>query len=147
MPPPVYFVQHLSGHDERLLGMHTRRIDLAHPAVTRIVAGLQPLDRIDLRTCLFDCHASLVLGLRHRIAEAEAAAQGWRLFDADGVLCCKRFPGGCAGDLSTGPSTAGRLGTRPAARHRPSRARQRRITSRRWSMNTRSLGAICSRAG
>ena len=74
MPPPVYFVQHLSGHDERLLGMHTRRIDLAHPAVTRIVAGLQPLDRIDLRTCLFDCHASLVLGLRHRIAEAEAAA-------------------------------------------------------------------------
>ncbi len=93
MPPPVYFVQHLSGHDERLLGMHTRRIDLAHPAVTRIVAGLQPLDRIDLRTCLFDCHASLVLGLRHRIAEAEAAAQGWRLFDADGVLCCKRFPG------------------------------------------------------
>ncbi len=93
MPAPVYFVQHLSGHDERLLGMHTGRIDLAHPAVARIVAGLQPLDRIDLRARLFDCPASLVIGLRRCIAEAEAAAQGWRLFDADGVLCCKRFPG------------------------------------------------------
>lgn len=93
MPTPVYFVQHLSGHDERLLGMHTHRIDLAHPAVARIVAGLQPVDRIDLRACLFDCHASLVLGLRHCIAEADAAAQGWRLFNEDGVLYCKRFPG------------------------------------------------------
>jgi len=47
--PPVYFVHHLAGHSERLLGMATDRVDLAHPAVSRIVAGLQPLDRIDLR--------------------------------------------------------------------------------------------------
>lgn len=93
MPAPIYFVQHLSGDDERLLGMHTRRIDLAHPAVTRILAGLHPVDRVDLRACLFDCQASLVRGLRDRIAQAEAAAQGWRVFDARGVLCCKRFPG------------------------------------------------------
>jgi len=93
MAAPIYFVQHLSGHDERLLGMHTRRIDLAHPAVTRILAGLHPVDRVDLRACLFDCQASLMLALRDRIARAEAAAQGWRVFDARGVLCCKRFPG------------------------------------------------------
>jgi len=90
--PPVYFVQHLAGHDERLLGMATGRIDLAHPAVARILAGLQPLDRIDLRTCRFDCQASLTLALRRRILAAEQAARGWRLFDAEGVLRCKRFP-------------------------------------------------------
>lgn len=94
MPPAaVYFVQHLSGHDERLFGMATGRVNLAHPAVGRIMAGLQPLDRIDLRVCRFDCQASLVRGLRHCIAGAEAANQGWRVFDADGVLRCKRFPG------------------------------------------------------
>lgn len=92
MPVPVYFVQHLAGHDERLLGMGTGRVDLADPAVTRIVAGLRPLDRIDLHACVFDCQASLALALRQRISEAEDAAQGWRLFDADGVLRCKKFP-------------------------------------------------------
>jgi len=30
--------------------------------------------------------------LRRRIREAEHAAQGWRVFDAQGVLRCKRFP-------------------------------------------------------
>lgn len=90
--PPVYFVQHLVGHSERLLGMATERINLAHPAVSRIVAGLQPLDRIDLRACHFDCQASLDLALRRRIRDAEQAAQGWRVFDAQGVLRCKRFP-------------------------------------------------------
>lgn len=90
--PPVYFVHHLAGHRERLLGMATDRVDLAHPAVSRIVAGLQPLDRIDLRACRFDCQASLDLALRRRIREAEQAAQGWRVFDAHGVLRCKRFP-------------------------------------------------------
>lgn len=90
---PVYFVQHLAGHDERLLGMGTRRVDLANPALIRILAGLQPLDRIDLHACVFDCQASLALALRQRIGEAEQAAQGWRLFDAEGVLRCKKFPG------------------------------------------------------
>jgi hypothetical protein len=90
---PVYFVQHVCGHDERLLGMATGRIDLAHPAVGRILAGLQPLDRIDLRTCRFDCHASLALALRRRIDDAERIANGWRLYDAEGMLRCKRFPG------------------------------------------------------
>jgi hypothetical protein len=90
---PVYFVQHVSGHDERLLGMATGRIDLGHPAVGRILAGLQPLDRIDLRTCRFDCHASLALALRRHIDDAERIANGWRLFDAEGMLRCKRFPG------------------------------------------------------
>lgn len=89
---PVYFVQHLAGHDERLLGMTTGRLDLADPAVGRILAGLQPLDRIDLCTCRFDCQASLALALRQHIAQAERAAQGWRVFDAHGVLRCKRFP-------------------------------------------------------
>ncbi|WP_313218052.1 hypothetical protein [Stenotrophomonas sp.] len=91
--PPVYFVQHLAGHDERLLGMDTGRIDLAHPAVCRILADLQPLDRIDLRACRFDCQASLAQALRRRIRDAEDAAQGWRMFDEHGVLRCKRFPG------------------------------------------------------
>lgn len=90
---PVYFVQHVSGHDERLLGMSTGRIDLGHPAVGRILAGLQPLDRIDLRISRFDCPASLALALRRHIDHAERIANGWRLFDAEGRLRCKRFPG------------------------------------------------------
>lgn len=90
---PVYFVQHLAGHDERLLAMGTGRVDLASPAVSRILAGLQPLDRIDLHACVFDCQASLALALRQSIRQAEDAALGWRLFDADGVLRCKKFPG------------------------------------------------------
>jgi hypothetical protein len=90
---PVYFVQHLAGFDECLLGMGTGRIDLAHPAVCRILADLQPLDRIDLRACHFDCQASLAQALHRRIRDAEDAAQGWRMFDEHGVLRCKRFPG------------------------------------------------------
>ncbi|MBT2767328.1 hypothetical protein J7J08_06730 [Stenotrophomonas sp. ISL-67] len=92
MATSVYFVQHLSGHDERLLVLSIDRVDLAHAAVQRIVAGLQPLDRIELRGCRFDCAASLLLGLRRRICEAEADACGWRVFDERGVLRCKKLP-------------------------------------------------------
>ncbi|WP_448143942.1 hypothetical protein [Stenotrophomonas bentonitica] len=92
MTTPVYFVQHLAGHDERLLALSTDRVDLAHPSVQRIMADLQPLDRIELRGCRFDCAASLLLGLRRRICEAEADACGWRVFDERGVLRCKKLP-------------------------------------------------------
>lgn len=88
----LYFVRHLRGHDDRLLALTTGRIDLAHGSVQRIVAGLQPLDRIELRGCHVDCAASLVLALRRGIAEAEADGCGWRVFDANGVLRCKKLP-------------------------------------------------------
>lgn len=103
--PPVYFVQHLIGHDERLLCMATGRTELASPAVGRILASLQPLDRIDLSTWRFDCDASLERALCRHIGEAERAGQGWRVFDAHGTLRCKRFPEDAHAVFPQGPSS------------------------------------------